>query len=197
MSDVDELKVYEGSEDLVDMDVVRKTAHLWQRGTVIFYAQKRHFLEVIPELVVSFWLIFSLLAIVYMVQPWELAGGTDLGGIVIATLICFSPLLYFLFEIIRWNRDFLILNSYGLYHRWFDFRSADWKNRLQNWAPESEVSVPISYKMSNIDVGTLYLEGIGGIKRTPAIKSPHRLHGLIAFADNYLYTNTDDPDWRE
>lgn len=196
MADVDELRIYEESEDLIDMNVVRKTAHLWQRGSVIFYAQKKHFLEVVPELVVSFWMMFTLISLAYMVQPWEWFSG-ELGPIAITVVICFLPWLYLLAEIILWNRDYLILTSFGLYHRWFDLRSADWKNKLQTWAPESEVSVPISYKMSRIDVGTLYLEGVGGARKTPAVSHPHRLHGLIAVADNYYYNDSDEPGWRD
>lgn len=196
MSEQAGIRYYDFENGLIDEGVVDATLKLWVEGTVIFYAQRKHFVDTLKELQISVLLFLSFLSLAVWLQPWQWGDGDILLPTVLTILACCLPFGYFLFEVFRWRRDFLVLTNYGLHHRYFDFLAADWRNDRIDWAPKSDVHRPISYVICNLDVGSLILATIDGTYRTPYVRSPHRLHGLIPVADRFTFSSEDQDEWR-
>lgn len=196
MAEIDDFTVYEHSQDLVDPWVIQKTRHLWVPGTIFFYARKKHYLEVIKEFLISFMVSAIIWSTAAWLGAWDWFDETSLGVIAIlaASVVPFS---YFVFEVWRYNNEFLVLTNFGLYHRYFNLRDLDLKNVPVMWAPNSEVSIPVSYKLSGIDVGGLTVITASGRYETPHVNHPHRLHGLIPVALQFQAArDTAEEAWR-
>lgn len=183
---------YENSKNLVDDSVVQKTMRFWEHGTVIFYAQRRHQIEIIPEFVVSLLVSLTFVALAVWLQPWnwfsnqythENAGVMPL----IVALSIIIPWCYFGVEVLRWSTESIVLTNRGLYNPHFKILDLDFKCPRQDWITKSVASVPLSHKIIGLDVGTLEYKDPKENKfnKTPAVSHPHRLHGLIPVADEY------------
>jgi hypothetical protein len=181
----DKITYYEHSRDLIDNSVIDKTRRFWPHGTVVFYAQKRHYLEIIPEFVSSLLLSLAVLAFGVWMQPWEWFGDSPLVSVLWGVLVVLAW-THFAVELVRWNREFIVLTNRGLFNPHFKIMSLDHRNPRVDWITKSNVTKPLVYKLSGVDVGTLVFKDPGGVmERTPAVAYPHSLHALIPVADEF------------
>jgi hypothetical protein len=175
---------YTRSEDVIDWEVVRKTEHLWPYKTILFYAQKRHVLEIAYEFWVSLIGMLAVWSLVVWLTPWEWVDN-DVGviaGCVIAGLL---PWLYFGIETWRWNKDFLVLTNYGLFNPHLELRSLNYPNERLDWVTSAIPYIPILHKWAKAKVGVLWVRTADGSEKvTPACAYPDRLNGLIPVAED-------------
>lgn len=175
---------YSRSEDVIDWEVVRKTEHLWPYKTILFYAQKRHVLEIAYEFWVSLIGMLAVYALAAWLSPWEWVDGDIkmITGVVVAGLL---PWVYFIVETWRWSKDFLVLTNHGLFNPHLQLRSLNYPNARLDWVTSAIPYTPIMHKWAKMSVGILWVRTADGSeKMTPACAYPDRLNGLIPVAED-------------
>lgn len=178
---------YARSLHLIDERVVEKTAHLWPYGTVIFYAQRQHYIDVIPEFLFS---IVSFLALVSLFVVWlqipSLFDSEALATFIMVVTFAFVSGMYFFLEVLRWSQNSLLLTNRGLYNPHFKLLSLDLKNPRIDWITSAVPKIPLSYKFAKLDVGSMIAKSADGtIYQTPACQFPNELNGYIPVAEEF------------
>jgi len=181
------ISYYARSIHLIDERVVEKTAYLWPYGTVIFYAQRQHYLDVIPEFLFSVTLFLALVSVfVVWLQLPSLFNSEALATFVMVAVFAVLTGSYFVLEAIRWSQNYVVLTNRGLYNPHFKLLSLDRKNPRIDWITSASPAVPLSYKLAGIDVGTMTAKSADGtIYQTPACRYPNQLNGYIPVAEEF------------
>ena len=187
----------------IDEDLVRRIEPEAVRGATIFYASKRHPLEILPEFLTSLWLILTLAAVLLNFDP--VSGCRMLEcRLLVASIVALSLLFSFVYpfglEVWRWNRDIYYLTQRGWSHWYFRFDKAKFDNEVSGFVTSTRVDTPVLYDWLGWDVGNLASLSVDESKKfTPLMPRPLVLQTRIREAQSYKppRPSTEVPLWRE
>ena len=186
---------------LIHSDINPRLAKLCQGAPeeqlYLFYAARRHWLEIIPEMLAA--LVFAIpciygLALMWPDQFWVLLFGLG--------LIFFIGL--FLIEVWRWSGDIIFVSQYGLARRRFSFASWAWRVHDQSFVPNIDVIKPIRYTAAGLNIGSLAAPPLALSDKqlektvfTPLIPKPDTLRARINQSKAWKPGGEPGQLWRE
>lgn len=160
----------------------------------LYWAEKRHFLEVIPEFLTSlFWVGYLLVA---LWASWAIfpAGFVPrlLIGLLFGLLIGYSIIWPFSLELWRWNRDIIYLTNRAFGHYRFDFREARFINDRTELGllTKTRAAWHWGFKLLGFDVGYIYVMDVSGVQTGQLTPLTHRPFSL----QRYLQLAKSDED---
>jgi hypothetical protein len=180
---------YTTQYDDVDTKLIDRIDEQVTSGLVIFYASRRHVLEIVPEILTSVWLLLTLFAIVLNFNPLDGCNSQQC-LVIVSAFISFFSILFFVFplgiELFRWNSDVYYLSQNG-WARWYiNFRTMAYDNENMGFVVTTRVTKPWAYQIIGLDVGTLLATGVEEVKRiTPLMPYPYTLQRRVKEAANY------------
>jgi len=198
-------KPYTLQYDDIDEELVDRIEPEAIRGAVIFYASKRHILEILPEALTSLWLELSLIIVLLNASPWQMCD-VSLCRFVVSFIVALLGGVFFLIpfglELWRWNRDIYYSTSQNWSRWFFSFRDMDYHNENMGFVTSTRVTTPWIYRRIGWDVGTLTSLSVDESKRlTPLMPKPYILQRRIREAQSYKppkpSSKTGVPLWRE
>ena len=182
-------RVYKLQYDDIDTELVDRIDPEAIRGAVIFYASRRHVLEILPEMLTSAWLLFSLVVVLVNVNPWAFCDETQCRFVVSLVVGLLGGLAFtfpFGLEMFRWNRDIYYLTQANWAHWYFSFEDMDYQNENMGFVTSTKVTAPWIYRRIGLNIGTLVSLSVDESKRyTPLMPKPYVLQRRIREAQSF------------
>lgn len=153
-------------------------------NTAFFYLTRRHWLEIMPEVLTSGFMLITWIAIAYNFG-WLIDGlmwRALVGGWGLVIIVAFP----FGLEIFRWQREIYFLADSGFYHSQFSLRSLNQVSEQIGWVASARAVRFGYYKLLGIDVGYFVARGVDGRHvYSPLLPRPFVLQRRFSEIRNY------------
>lgn len=151
----------------------------------LFYVNRRHVLEILPEFVLAFLVAFpASLTLALAVRQPALAG--------LMGLMILGAVVYFLFEVWRWDNEIVFVTQSAVNLRFWNWSKFEWdafQMPINNIAT-TKTSVPLEFNVGRIQAGNVLLSlNSGGSLALPLTPDPYRLAAKIEQAKRHGFSS--------
>lgn len=144
----------------------------------IFYISRRHWLEIVAELVDSLTKILTVIALASVIPAAP--------GWLWLTLAVYFFVNPFLIELWRWQRDIYFLSQDGYRRSYYSFASMSYIVEDLSFVTSARVQQLMYYRLMGLDIGTMVAKSADGRQlSTPLMPHPLRLQARINEAKNW------------
>ena len=182
-----------------DVDRSLLTSIDFLEGEVIYYASRRHWVEVLPEAITVFWTWITVVAL-WLNFPWiatpiRLGAGLAISAPVVVLIWLMGWLMV---EVFRWSRDICVLTNYNyIRQEWQLWPVVGLHRRRRRFLINTEVYQPLMWRLVGFDVGRVWSKDIAESYATePLMPKPFDLQKRMEEATHYDGASSDKLDWR-